>query len=57
MKQKAIHRKTNKEYLAYLNSDIKICLMCGNSEIEFFEHCVSCEECGTTFRRTKCLQS
>ena len=57
MEQKTIQKKNNNKCLVYLNANIKICLMCGNSDVEFLEYGVSCEECGTTFGRTKCLQN
>lgn len=57
MKTKIIHQEKNDESLVYVNSNIKICIICGNHNIEFFEHGISCEECGTTFGRQKCLVS
>ena len=48
------YQEKNKDSLVYVNSKIKICIICGNDKIESHEFGVSCEECGTTFGRTKC---
>ena len=52
MKQELIYRKENNQ-LEYSNQNIKICIICGNDKIEYFEHGISCEECGASFRRRK----
>ena len=31
-----------------LDTRIKICIQCGNDKVEFYEHGVSCESCGTS---------
>ena len=50
MKQKLVCRKDNYS-LEYLNQDIRICIICGHDKIDYFEHGISCEECGALFRR------
>ena len=32
----------------HLDTRIKICIQCGNDKVEFYEHGVSCESCGTS---------
>lgn len=57
MKQKTIYEKINDKSLVYFNPNIRICLIDGNDNIEFFEHGISYEECRIVFGRSKCLPS
>lgn len=47
-------KKKNMGSLLYINSNIRICIICGHDKIESYEFGVSCEECGTSFGRIKC---
>ena len=41
--------KTEKEKLGPISRQIKICVACGNMDIEEYEFGLSCERCGTSF--------
>lgn len=43
MKQELIQKNSG---LKIKNKDIKICINCGNSEIDSHEYGISCEDCG-----------
>ena len=53
MKQRAISYVEEKYPPLIVNQDIKICIHCGYDNIESHEHGISCEECGTSFGRSK----
>jgi len=54
MQPEIIERKNKNQNLAYKNSQIKICIVCGYDKIESYEFGVSCEDCGALFGRLKC---
>lgn len=51
MMPKIIHQEKKENPLVCKNSNIKICIICGNDNIESFEFGISCEECGSLLVR------
>ena len=48
---KLILQEKKDDLLIVKNVDIRICIICGNDQIESYEFGLSCEECGTLMRR------
>ena len=51
MKQELIQK--NKSELKIKNKDVKICIICGNSNVDLHEFGISCENCGVLLWRMK----
>lgn len=42
-------RETNEVNVGPVSRQLRICVACGNKEVEEYEFGISCERCGTSF--------
>ena len=49
MKAHYVFRKKDKEEEPIVSRQLKICIACGNTEVQEYEFGISCEICGTSF--------